>query len=386
MDIICPSCNFNFKINENETNSGGGSLPPTGGDYEFSESEENFRCPSCNEYLGIRVRRTLSGEYLQHEKVFIASDPDWAYLKINFHKTKNEFILEKNKNIFIYEFYKEWKQKFELKNYELTKSDLYFIKNQKEYLALDENGKTIQKFPNKFDYYSPFNLETYYEDKLILSGLQDGFQRIKFKLKEKISSFDLEELDLGKINNEYFFSKEKILISTIARAFEKNNSISFYQFDKNFEKINLVQKYLEPSISYEKVLLSKDYIISIESKHEKGLVFYEYHPFQVSFYDKKKFNLIKRIEKLDSKISVIEHHNFFVKVLKNGNLFWCSNQIFILDSEFKIIEKLDFKLKGYFKVWFSENEKFIFVNQENDLLSIELKTNKVFSFKKNSYL
>ncbi len=386
MDIICPLCNFQFHIKENETISFGDSPPPTGGDYEFSESEENFRCPDCNEYLGVLVKRTLSGEYLQHEKVFVASDPEWAFLKINFHKSKNEFILEKNNTILIYEFDKTWKQKFELNNYELANSDLYFIKNQNEYLALDENGKTVRKFPNEFDYFSPLNLETYHEDKLILSGLQDGFQKIKFNSKDKIISFDLENLPLGKTNHEYFFSEEKILISTIDRAFEKNNSISFYKFIENFKKINLIQKNIEAGICYEKVLLGKDFIISIETKNEKGLVYYSHHPFRISFYDTKNFNLINRIETLDSKICIIQNHNLFVKILKNGNLFWCSNQIYILDINFQIIKKLDFKLKGYFKIWFSENEKFILINQENDLFSIELETNKIYSFKKNFYL
>lgn len=70
MKVKCPSCSHSFTVSNVERQLA--SLPPTGGDYEFTETEENFNCPQCKKYLGAQVRRTLSGEYLKHEPAFLA--------------------------------------------------------------------------------------------------------------------------------------------------------------------------------------------------------------------------------------------------------------------------------------------------------------------------
>lgn len=54
--IICPYCNTKNPLYEGASL---GMLPPTGGDYEWQESDTNHTCCNCQEKFEIRVRTSL---------------------------------------------------------------------------------------------------------------------------------------------------------------------------------------------------------------------------------------------------------------------------------------------------------------------------------------
>jgi hypothetical protein len=51
--LHCPYCDFFFELNGKHF---GGGLPPTGGDYEWSESDTERKCPSCEKKIKLRLR------------------------------------------------------------------------------------------------------------------------------------------------------------------------------------------------------------------------------------------------------------------------------------------------------------------------------------------
>ncbi|TAE19958.1 MAG: hypothetical protein EAZ95_00570 [Bacteroidetes bacterium] len=53
--ILCPYCNQNATATEGSI----GSLPPTGGDYEWQESDQTHTCPHCSNSFTTRVRTSL---------------------------------------------------------------------------------------------------------------------------------------------------------------------------------------------------------------------------------------------------------------------------------------------------------------------------------------
>lgn len=62
ISVICPYCNTRNSLDRGAPI---GALPPTGGDYEWQESDTKYICTDCQEKFEIRVRTSLeSGELL----------------------------------------------------------------------------------------------------------------------------------------------------------------------------------------------------------------------------------------------------------------------------------------------------------------------------------
>jgi hypothetical protein len=62
VSVICPYCNTRNSLDRGAPI---GALPPTGGDYEWQESDTKHTCANCQEKFEIRVRTSLeSGELL----------------------------------------------------------------------------------------------------------------------------------------------------------------------------------------------------------------------------------------------------------------------------------------------------------------------------------
>ena len=62
ISVICPYCNSRNSLERGATI---GALPPTGGDYEWQESDTKHTCSSCHKKLELRVRTSLeSGNLL----------------------------------------------------------------------------------------------------------------------------------------------------------------------------------------------------------------------------------------------------------------------------------------------------------------------------------
>ncbi|WP_027001425.1 hypothetical protein [Hugenholtzia roseola] len=55
-NLRCPYCDFSFQLNGKHFSGG---LPPTGGDYEWSESDTKRKCPSCQGEIPLRLRSDI---------------------------------------------------------------------------------------------------------------------------------------------------------------------------------------------------------------------------------------------------------------------------------------------------------------------------------------
>lgn len=65
--ILCPYCNQEARATERAI----GSLPPTGGDYEWQEGDQKHTCPHCSNSFETRVRTSIeTGDLL-----FVCSSP-----------------------------------------------------------------------------------------------------------------------------------------------------------------------------------------------------------------------------------------------------------------------------------------------------------------------
>jgi hypothetical protein len=53
--FLCPYCNTEIPAEAGKI----GSLPPTGGDYEWQESDKKHTCPNCQNTFEMRVRTSL---------------------------------------------------------------------------------------------------------------------------------------------------------------------------------------------------------------------------------------------------------------------------------------------------------------------------------------
>jgi transcription elongation factor Elf1 len=58
--VNCTHCNHQKNI----TQVAAGALPPTGGDYEWQESEHTFNCSKCKKTFEVRLRATLDGQVI----------------------------------------------------------------------------------------------------------------------------------------------------------------------------------------------------------------------------------------------------------------------------------------------------------------------------------
>lgn len=54
--VSCPSCNAKVVLSGTHSPS---SLPPTGGDYDWMETEKTFTCHACQTKIPLRVRIDL---------------------------------------------------------------------------------------------------------------------------------------------------------------------------------------------------------------------------------------------------------------------------------------------------------------------------------------
>ncbi len=59
--VFCPNCDATIKLNEGDTI---GALPPTGGDYEWQESDKEYTCIYCKEPFKTRVRTSIENGLL----------------------------------------------------------------------------------------------------------------------------------------------------------------------------------------------------------------------------------------------------------------------------------------------------------------------------------
>jgi hypothetical protein len=67
LTVICPNCNTVIPASAHTI----GSLPPTGGDYEWQESDAKHTCPNCAHSFEMRVRTSLETGGL----LFVRSSP-----------------------------------------------------------------------------------------------------------------------------------------------------------------------------------------------------------------------------------------------------------------------------------------------------------------------
>lgn len=61
--IFCPNCDQKTQLNAKNV---GGGLPPTGGDYDWVETETEHICPLCAAKYDIRVQKSLETGNITH--------------------------------------------------------------------------------------------------------------------------------------------------------------------------------------------------------------------------------------------------------------------------------------------------------------------------------
>jgi len=55
--IFCPQCN----TEETLSSASPGMAPPTGGDYDWVESDHDYSCSHCQKVFRVRLRTSLDG-------------------------------------------------------------------------------------------------------------------------------------------------------------------------------------------------------------------------------------------------------------------------------------------------------------------------------------
>ncbi len=91
LTFICPCCNTEIPAEARAI----GSLPPTGGDYEWQEGENTHTCPHCSNSFVMRVRTSIESGSL----LFINSSPKPIHESIIWYAIAEvESSLRGNKN------------------------------------------------------------------------------------------------------------------------------------------------------------------------------------------------------------------------------------------------------------------------------------------------